>query len=798
MDIIKNIKNNTLLIVPKNIKNKILKELDTLDDLLNIKIMDMDEIIKHLYFSYDVKSIIYLMKNYNLSYNTSKLYIKNMYFVDSETSSNKLNNLLKIKTEMLNNNLLITDPFFINYIKNKNIVIYGYDYYTKYDLKVIDRLKEYTSVNVFYKVEAPKKNLKAYEFQTIEEEVLFVAEEITNLYKNNVDLNQIKLFFTDKEYEKEIKKIFKIYNIPFDLGDNTCLFDIKIGMDVINLIKNNTSFSEVIDSLENKYDVTLINKIINIFNKYVFIDNPIEVIDFIKDDLKNTYIDKPKLKEKIELIDIYNNEIDFDTYVFVMGFNNSLIPSYKKDEDYISDKLKEEINISPSYEINEYINKSTINILNSVNNLYITYKLRTPFNEYMKSLMIDDYNIEVVKKEIDSTTNYKYNRIFVGKMIDDLIKFGKHNENIDKLYKNMNFDYLSYNNEYKNIDNKSLNSFLDNKITLSYSSLNNYFGCSFKYYLTNILKLDTFSDTLAVKIGNIFHHILSVKNNDDFDIDKLYDIELDKLRSENKLSIKEEFYLEKLKDNLKDIVNEVNNQKLLSGLNEELMEENFNIIKNINGYTVKFTGFIDKIMMLNKNNETYLSIIDYKTGNPDIDLTYITNGLKLQLPTYMYLVKNSEKFKNAKICGIYLQHILKKVSGSKKGYESEFKDSLKLSGYSTSDKSRLELFDSTYEKSEMITGMGIKKDGDFKSSAKILDDNEINKIIDITESKIEEATLGIINAEFDINPKRYEDELIGCKYCNFKDICYRKEEDIKDIEIPDNLDFLKEEGDNYA
>ena len=39
-----------------------------------------------------------------------------------------------------------------------------------------------------------------------------------------------------------------------------------------------------------------------------------------------------------------------------------------------------------------------------------------------------------------------------------------------------------------------------------------------------------------------------------------------------------------------------------------------------------------------------VSIIDYKTGNPDLNLNHIIYGLDLQLPVYIYLAR--KKFKS--------------------------------------------------------------------------------------------------------------------------------------------------------
>lgn len=787
MDIIKTLKDNTLLIIPNNIKTKVLKELDTLDKIINIKIMDLEEVKKHLFFDYNKETIIHLKNKYNLNINICKTYLKNMFYLpDNFTSSDKLNELIMIKNNLIENNILLTDNLFIDYIKNKNIIIYGYDYFDKFDLKVIDKLKEYSNTQVFYKVESPKKDLIAYEFSDIESEVHYIAKSIYDLIKNNISLDRIKLANVDNDYKKEIRKIFKFYNIPVDLKEQISLFDITIGKDVINYIKEEYSFYDIINFIKDKYDNSLVNKIINIFNEYSFFEEtPINILDLITDDLKNTYLDNINYKNKVEIIDIYNNIIDDDTYVFLMGFNNKIIPKIYKDEDFISDKLKQELNLSTSIEANKMIKNATINILNTINNLTITYKLKTPFEDYYPSTLIEDFNIKVEQKESTIGYNKDYNDIKLGYLLDNLIKYSMHDENLSLLYNNTSQKYYNYDNKYKGIEKEDLYKFLDNKLNLSYSSLDNFYHCKFRYFLSNILKVSIYDETLSTKIGTLFHYILSKKDEEDFDLDKIYETELNKLK-ENGLTKKEEFYINKLKQELTEIINVLNYHKTLTSLNNEDHEKRF-VIDKSRDITINFIGIIDKIMY----NNNLISIIDYKTGNTDIDLTYLPHGLKMQLPIYLYLVKNSDKYKDAKICGIYLQKILNNIKGNKKGYSEEYKDSLKLNGYSTSDISNLELFDTTYEKSEMIKGLSLNKDGSFSRYSKILNEEEINNIEKLTDNLINSAIDEILQGNFSINPKRIDNKLIGCDYCEFKDICFRKEEDIKDLEKYDDLDFLR-------
>lgn len=201
---------------------------------------------------------------------------------------------------------------------------------------------------------------------------------------------------------------------------------------------------------------------------------------------------------------------------------------------------------------------------------------------------------------------------------------------------------------------------------------------------------------------------------------------------------------------------------------------------------ITFKGYVDKIMLNEEENE--IAIIDYKTGNPDLNLNNIIYGLDLQLPVYIYLAKNL--YQDARIIGFYLQKILNsEVTRDGKHTEEELKEEkLKLQGYTNTDLNLLKDFDTNYENSKMIKGMKSTSKG--ISTKKVLDDNKIEKLKRITENKIKEAIFNITNANFDINPKKIGLNNLGCAYCTYKDICFMNDKNINNLKEYKEMEFL--------
>ena len=195
--------------------------------------------------------------------------------------------------------------------------------------------------------------------------------------------------------------------------------------------------------------------------------------------------------------------------------------------------------------------------------------------------------------------------------------------------------------------------------------------------------------------------------------------------------------------------------------------------------------------MYYKNIEdTYFSIVDYKTGSIDTHIEPMKYGLHMQLPVYLYLIHYGRCFTNPIFTGIYYQNILFNYPTWSDKLDKELKDRYLLKGYSTDDITILEKFDCTYKDSELIKSMSYSEDKGFSRYSKIIDNDTMYNLIKFVKNEIDTKVDDILAADFSINPKVYDKENISCKYCTFKDICFMKDKDIKYLEKIDNLDFL--------
>ena len=783
------IQDNIVLVIPNTIKKQVLLKLNEFENIFNIKIMSLEELINSITFKYSEESIYYLIKKYDMNYDVALMYLNNIKYVnDINVSSNKIEKLKNIKNELDENNLLIYDKNIFGLLKEKEVVIYGYDYIDNYSLKMLKKIDNYKII----KKEYSNFNHDVYEFNNIEDELYFVLTNIIDLIKKGVNINNIKLCNVTSEYENDLKRMFNIFNIPINLKNNKSIKSSLIFKDFIKILKNN-EIEESIDFIINKYDTSvsnnkyIVDQIIKILNTYNFVKEKDILINILTNEFKKIYIKNDEYENAVNIVDLKDNVFNDNDFVFLLGFNMGNIPIIYKDEDYLSDNEKDLLGLEMSYKKNSIEKKVVINNIKSIKNLFITYKNKTNFMEYMPSLLIDELKLNVIKN-IDKKYNYslKYNDLLLYKKIDDLIKYGTKDTVIDILYANKEKDnYLKYDNKFKGIDKLKFNNSLNGKLLLSYSSIDNYNRCAFRYYLNNILKITEFEETFAQNIGTIFHDILSKAFSDDFNFDKEFDEKMSQIIFTNK----ELFFMKKLKDELKFVIDTIKKQNKFNSLDKSLYENKVYINKDGN-IKLTFMGIIDKLLYKEEDNKTYLVIIDYKTGVLHTNLNNTIYGIDMQLPVYLYLAKDG-LFKNAEVIGFYLQKILNNevVKDSKKTYISQKEESLKLNGYTVDKTDLISKFDFSYTDSEVIKSLKFGKTG-FYAYSKILSEEKIDKLINIVKNNIDDAFSNILSANFDINPKRIGKNNVGCAFCKYKDICFMKEEDVVELEEHTNLDFL--------
>ena len=107
----------------------------------------------------------------------------------------------------------------------------------------------------------------------MEDEVIGLAENISKLVSEGTPLEKIYIANYSDEYYFTFHRIFKLYNIPYFVRNESSLYDTVIGKYFIDNLDSN--LSNLLEDIKNKFDVEnnvhnngVYNKLFNLINTY--------------------------------------------------------------------------------------------------------------------------------------------------------------------------------------------------------------------------------------------------------------------------------------------------------------------------------------------------------------------------------------------------------------------------------------------------------------------------------------------------------------------------------------------------
>ena len=754
---------NSIYIVPNSLKLKLLDLLSKDRNIYNITFISLEKLEKHYFFDIKEEALLYLLDKTNENIDVLKLMLKNLYKIDitKEYKETKLNNLKNLYFDLKDNNYLFFDKGYSDYLSTKNIFILGYGMLEPYQKDMLDSINtNYIDITSSISIDT------VYKYHSMKDEIISTALKIRELNTKGISYNKIFLAGVDNSYNFLLKTIFSMFDIPLYLKSTnkiTSIISVKeyLKDKDINHIKDNSL----------KAKITKINDDLTYAKDSKYYDI------LLKEKLENTTLDNNELIESVKVLN-ESLEIPYlvsdDEYLFVLGFNQNYLPKIYKDEEYLSDNLKRTCNLNTSTIKNKLSKDNLIKVLGTIKNLTISYKLTSLTGEYAKSSLLNEFNL----KEVDNLHyNYNYSKDFnnyrVSNVLDTYYKYHEKDKDFDFLTTNIDSSkYSSFDHKFKGI-NRPITPY-----SLSYSSIDDLAKCPFKYYLKYILKLDSFEESFSTKIGNIFHSVLKDSYNNNFSFEE----SLNKALKDNTLDNRETVLFKRLEKELKIIVDYNKEIEKRSFLTEFYGEKRLEIPLS-NHATLK--GFIDKILFKPFHDKTYYAVFDYKTGSATLNLDYLSEGLYLQLPLYIYLINKSNLFNNPTFVGFFYQYLLQNYKDS----EEQLKN-LKLVGYTTDDKIILSYLDEDYETDSFVKGLSIKKDGELSSRSKVLSDSEVEDIMNSIHKALDKSLKIIDNNDFAIAPKIINNKNISCEFCPFKEVCF--------VSASDYVYLDKKEGESNA
>ncbi len=763
--------NNSIVIAPNSLRKYFLF-LKTKDPFLNFKFSTLQEVQNQCFGTTNEEALIKCLHQFKLSYRYTKSYLD--YIERGIGRNEELKIVDEIRQFLFDNNLIFIDPTYKNLYINKKVFVCGYSEENN-ELKHV--IEHFSIKNIEYlKLDEviEKGNISEYfYFNSLDEEVHELFIKISKNFQNHLP---ITLICSESKYKFYLESYANKYNFSLKFESKKTMFDTITGKQILTHLDE----PSLIDFMKNHANLfsnkTDYESILNIFTKYD-IDNLNKDYAIVKAILSSYELNKDVIENEINVA----SSLSFDpssTYYLLDASDNGLPKSYL-DTDLITDEMKEKVNLETSNTKNIESKELAHAFVHFKNLASISYH---KYDSEGMSFESNFLKIEGIGKGFSKTLDLDYSNSV------SLAYYSKYKYLFD-LFRQNSQEYWNYKANFGDLKiydftYKMINCDVPINYNLSYTSMNSFYSCPFKFYCENVLKLNQFTSTFASRIGNYAHKIMEDIKDPNFDFDtvaKKYEYMLE-------FTSRERFFLLRINMDLK-AVSEAIRKRVYdydSSFIRTADEEKINVeFKN----NVVFTGKIDRF---EEFEDSHFIVYDYKTGEDKFEPRLNEFGLKLQLPTYAFLI--SSKYKDAKVFGLLYQHLRTDIVGVPDFDDERFLKSLDMTGIYVNDVNIYKKLDPLYEvnKESIYFHPSISEGGTGesltvrkKSKEYILDDySKMDALVELTKEKIDEMIDLVLQKEFVIAPVKYKKNLkLSCEFCDFKDVCYVvKYKAIKDLD----------------
>lgn len=344
-------------------------------------------------------------------------------------------------------------------------------------------------------------------------------------------------------------------------------------------------------------------------------------------------------------------------------------------------------------------------------------------------------------------------------------------------------------------------------LTSSVSRLEQYASCAYSYFLQYGLTLkerEAFAFE-AVDMGTLFHGILEQfarlleENGADW---FSFSEELGERLLEEAVdaqaavygdavlfsSAKYMYVITRMKRILKRTVFTLQSQLKKGKFRPEHFEVSFSSLSDIESVNISLSdrekmhlqGRIDRIDTCREGDVVYVKVIDYKSGNKNLDIAAVYYGLQLQLVVYMNaameMIGKKEKEKQVVPAAMLYYHVsdpmVKEEDGQmgEEALEEKIREALRMQGIVNEKEDVIARLDGEFGGKSQVIPVERKKDGSLGSRSGTLKEEELQTVSNYVNQKIKMLGKQILQGEIGKNPYSYGGST-GCDYCVYRSVC---------------------------
>ena len=252
-------------------------------------------------------------------------------------------------------------------------------------------------------------------------------------------------------------------------------------------------------------------------------------------------------------------------------------------------------------------------------------------------------------------------------------------------------------------------------------------------------------------------------------------------------SARNEFMIQRLRRILRRTAWALQKQILAGSFRPSGYEISFSQVEHLSAVNIalsedekmRLKGKIDRIDTCEKEEQVYIKVIDYKSGNKTFDLVAFYYGLQLQLVVYLNAATEMEKriHKDKEIipAGIFYYHVKDPLLSENstedpEQIQKEILKELRLSGLVNKEKDVYRDMDQYFTGTSDIIPVSENKDGTLSRRSKAVKKEQFQVLSDFVQKKMKELGRRMLDGEIAAVPFERKQQT-GCDYCIYRSIC---------------------------
>lgn len=512
----------------------------------------------------------------------------------------------------------------------------------------------------------------------------------------------------------------------------------------------------------------------------------------------------PSSVDQVKVSDSTTFRADSYKAQMFLGVNDGVFPAYSKGDSFFTEDeilMLEERQLGIAIPKAYSHNRQRFYFYNCLaaarDYLYFSYLSRDSLGEQLRaSYAIDSIKKLVVVQEEDfglDESDYLYS-VESTKAFYPFIK----NKALKEYIKtNLNIKPSTVSDRISLFDKSSTINFTQDTVYLSAGKLSLYENCPFAYFAKHVLQLrsTTKPGLNEGEAGNIIHHVLEAYFREKFSTHQFIKSESEEVRTKantitvnyvkdilgdsDELNSRNKAYIDNIVDLLVTAIERLEEEFLQSGFRPIEFELTFGNgekdeiktkpvpIKDEKQYILR--GAVDRIDVLELHNSTFVRVVDYKTGDKNLNRESLEEEWDYQTLAYLsvYCMESPERIPAG---ALYMQ--IKNDFNKIEPKSSKYKivPGIKVTGILLDEKDILTAMDSSQE--GVYIPVRYKKDGGFhKTYLKNLAGREdFGNILTETNQKIKVIAENIVDGHMQIDPM-VKGKKDPCIYCDYKEFC---------------------------